>query len=314
MWTNQVMDINHFTPGPVQTFSFPGLTTSFKILRLDLLRSWASGNKYYKLKYVLRYLREQNIVDVVSKGGMFSNHLMALAEACASFKLSLTCIIRAYEPDPESPTISRIRKLGCSIHFMQPPEFDLFDEVESLKKFPGAFFIPEGGLSKYGLHGAGEIAVEIIPLDIEHIVIAGGSMCTACGLLANLPKNIRLHIVPAWKGCTNNYMEDILAKYQLHPVAAWDLWPDYHFGGFGKYSNELIDFMTAFTEATGIPLDPVYNAKTMFALRDKIESGYFKEKDKILVLHTGGLQGLDGYHYRFPEQWGNYCALVSTWK
>jgi len=39
-------------------------------------------------------------------------------------------------------------------------------------------------------------------------------------------------------------------------------------------------------------LDPVYTSKTFFGVIDLISKGYFKPDSKILIIHTGGLQGL----------------------
>lgn len=58
-----------FLPGPVQSIYSPQGQPSFRVLRLDLLKSWASGNKYYKLKYGLKDALAQGTRVVVSKGG-----------------------------------------------------------------------------------------------------------------------------------------------------------------------------------------------------------------------------------------------------
>jgi 1-aminocyclopropane-1-carboxylate deaminase/D-cysteine desulfhydrase-like pyridoxal-dependent ACC family enzyme len=40
-----------------------------------------------------------------------------------------------------------------------------------------------------------------------------------------------------------------------------------------------------------LPLDHVYTAKVLFAIDDLIRKKNFKAGTKILMLHTGGLQG-----------------------
>jgi len=306
------MQWNQFTPGEIQFVQHPAFQKNFHVLRLDLLHSWSSGNKYYKLKYPLQYVLENNISTIVSKGGMFSNHLVALAEACHVFHIQLIAIIRAYEPDVHNPSIKRLTELNCLVEFVAPDEYHHFDNIKSKERYPDAFFIAEGGLSQEGIAGSAEIADEIQGAGFNHIVIAGGSMCTACGLIKSLPKEINLHIVPAWKGCERSYIESILSEYDIQPSCQWDLWPDYHFGGFGKFNQELIDFMTSFTSSTGIVLDPVYTGKILFAINDKMKSNYFNSQDSILAIHTGGLQGLAGYAYRFPEEWGGYVEIANA--
>ena len=43
-----------------------------------------------------------------------------------------------------------------------------------------------------------------------------------------------------------------------------------------------------------MPLDPVYTGKLLFGIFDLLETGFFKKDSKILVIHTGGLQGIAG--------------------
>jgi 1-aminocyclopropane-1-carboxylate deaminase len=297
-----------FTPGPAQSILLQEGQPSFKVLRLDLLRSWASGNKYYKLKYGLQEALAQDTRVVVSKGGMFSNHLAALSDACHAFDLQMVAVIRSHTPDENNPAIQRLRANGNQIVYLNPLEYNSFHEANATIRFPGSLFIPEGGLSKQGIRGAREIVAECLPHDPTHIILAGGSMGTASGILAAAPANVRVIIVPAWKGCTESYICEILDKYDVVPECNWEYWPDYHFGGFGKYNRSLIDFMTSFSQRHAIPLDPVYTGKLMYAIEDKRSAGFFKDDDTIVAIHTGGLQGLDGYKYRFPEEWGNYAT------
>ncbi len=296
-----------FSPGPVQSIYSPQGQPSFKVLRLDLLKSWASGNKYYKLKYVLKNALSQGTQSVVSKGGMFSNHLAALSDACLAFNLQLVAVIRSYAPDENNPSIRKLRANGNEIVYLNPREYNSYGEADAKQQFPDCLFIPEGGLSKEGIKGAMEIVYDCLPHAPTHIILAGGSMGTASGILAAAPAHIKVVIVPAWKGCTDSYIYEILGKYEITPQCNWELWPDYHFGGFGKFNRSLIDFMTTFSLNHSLPLDPVYTGKLMYAIEDKRSAGFFKEDDSIVAIHTGGLQGIEGYRYRFPEEWGSYA-------
>ncbi len=276
------------------------------MLRLDLLQSWASGNKYYKLKYAIEFALANGVKVIVSKGGMFSNHLAALAEACDVFDLRLIAAIRSYAPDENNPSIRKLRENGSDILYLNPEAYTVFDEQEAGRLFPGSLFIPEGGLSGPGIRGTSEILNECLSQHPTHIILSGGSMGTACGIISSAPADVKVIIIPAWKGCTDSYFLELLRQYQIDPVCAWELWTDYHFGGFGRFNQQLIDFMVSFSADTGIPLDPVYTGKLMYAIDDRWKSGYFKEEDSILAIHTGGLQGVEGYRYRFPEVWGKY--------
>ena len=64
----------------------------------------------------------------------------------------------------------------------------------------------------------------------------------------------------------------------------------------------MINFINHFYQETTIPLDPVYTGKMMFGIVDLIKKGYFKKGTKILTVHTGGLQGIDGMNSRLKQK------------
>jgi 1-aminocyclopropane-1-carboxylate deaminase len=299
-----------FIPGPVQFL--PGWGhDQLSLLRLDLIQSWADGNKYYKLKYNLKDALQKDITTLVSKGGMFSNHLYSLAHACSAFELKLICIVRAHETDAGNPLMNEIQKLSHDILFLKPDAYKDFDEHDALALFPDSLFIPEGGMNAFAMEGVRELMNECQQRKPNHIIIAGGTMTTACGLIAAADNLMNIHIVPAWKGCTVSYVQDVLSKYEIVPACQWEIWPDFHFGGFAKFNQTLVDFMSSFTTKTGIPLDPVYTGKMLYGVMEKIKAGYFPAGDGIMVIHSGGLQGLRGFSYRYPEVWGKYELAIS---
>jgi 1-aminocyclopropane-1-carboxylate deaminase len=48
-------------------------------------------------------------------------------------------------------------------------------------------------------------------------------------------------------------------------------------------------------------LDPIYTGKLMYGIFDLIGNGFFKKGNRILAVHTGGLQGIKGFNQRFGE-------------
>jgi 1-aminocyclopropane-1-carboxylate deaminase/D-cysteine desulfhydrase-like pyridoxal-dependent ACC family enzyme len=73
--------------------------------------------------------------------------------------------------------------------------------------------------------------------------------------------------------------------------ASFDMFDDYHFGGYAKKNETLLQFMNTFYIENKIPTDFVYTGKMLYAIWDKINKGYFPKGSKIVSLHTGGLQG-----------------------
>ena len=75
----------------------------------------------------------------------------------------------------------------------------------------------------------------------------------------------------------------------------WTLHADYTFGGFAKFTHELIDYVYDFYDEYNIALDVVYTAKMMYGLRHLLAEKYFTTDNKILCIHTGGVQGNAGF-------------------
>jgi len=89
-----------------------------------------------------------------------------------------------------------------------------------------------------------------------------------------------------------DFLQDDIRKFANKDN--WELITDYHFGGYAKIDEKLIHFINDFYIKYSIPLDPIYTSKMAFGVIDLIEKGYFPPKSKILLIHTGGLQGAKG--------------------
>jgi len=90
----------------------------------------------------------------------------------------------------------------------------------------------------------------------------------------------------------NNYDPENNLQSLLHDEPKeWQIIHDYHFGGYAKYKPGLIEFMNEFYRQTRIPSDFVYTGKLFFAISDLIKNNYFPAGSKLLLIHSGGLQG-----------------------
>ena len=77
---------------------------------------------------------------------------------------------------------------------------------------------------------------------------------------------------------------------------------EYHFGGYGKVNEELINFVNYFKKTTQIQLDPIYTGKMVFGVLQLIKNHYFSDSSKILMIHTGGLQGIEGMNEKLKSK------------
>ncbi len=268
------------------------------IKRDDLIHPIISGNKWRKLKYTLNKARSQNKNHLVTFGGAYSNHLLATAAAAAKFGFKATGIVRGEPVDNDTLFL-------CRLHGMQL----LFTDRESyrdkqalfIKHFGNdadAFFIDEGGASPEGAQGCSELINELTE-QYDHIFCACGTGTTAAGIINGLQQHqltTKFNAVPVFKN--GDFLADEINSLLLQP-ATYQLHTDYHFGGYGKTTPELIAFVKNFTAATGILIEPIYTGKMIYALYDLAAKKYFKPGSRILIIHSGGIWGLLGMKDRF---------------
>ena len=74
------------TTNPILQFlpSYSNTQYQVSLLRLDQLHPVVSGNKWYKLRFYIQEAIDKKASSIVSFGGPYSNHLVALAYAAHS--------------------------------------------------------------------------------------------------------------------------------------------------------------------------------------------------------------------------------------
>ena len=291
----------------LEKLSFPILeekNIELFVKRDDLIDTEVSGNKWRKLKYNIEQALANKNNSIVTFGGAFSNHLLATAAACKLIGIRCVGIVRGEELNSNSnETLKRCTEYGMELKFVSRSEYALRNDSLYLKdihlEFENSFVVPEGGANFYGMIGCQDIIKEI-EQDFDHVFIAQGTTTTSCGVLISLPSNSKLHVVPVLKGFDSisemrnllNYTlfdeeltEELLNRVTVHSNA--------HFGGYGKYDLELLDFIKQFYHENNIKLDPIYTGKVMFELIKNIKENKLSNS-KVLFIHTGGLQGIEG--------------------
>ena len=86
-------------------------------------------------------------------------------------------------------------------------------------------------------------------------------------------------------------------------ISTIDFLFDYHFGGYAKSNSALHHFCKTFFTETKIPIEPVYTGKMLLGLYNLIKQNRFEPGTRIVALHTGGLQGINGYAEYFGDGW-----------
>jgi 1-aminocyclopropane-1-carboxylate deaminase len=289
----------------VVTQEIPLKDTSVKLFirREDLIHPFVSGNKFRKLKYNLLEAKNQHKTTLLTFGGAFSNHIAATAYAGKENGFKTIGIIRGEELASkinENPTLTFAQENGMVFEFVSREDYrwkDSADFIENLKnKFDDFYLIPEGGTNELAIKGCEEILNESDAV-FDYVCCAIGTGGTISGIINSALPHQKVLGFPSLKG---DFLQKDICKF-AHKEN-WMLIPDYHFGGYGKVSKELIEFINSFYQENDIPLDPIYTAKMVFGVIDLIQQGYFPESSKILMIHTGGLQGIEGMNLKLKSK------------
>ena len=293
-------------PSPLEAINYPLFTEkqiNVYVKRDDLIHAEISGNKWRKLKYNLIAAKAQNINTILTFGGAYSNHISATSAVGKKFDFKTIGVIRGEETLPLNPTLLQAEKDGMRFLYVSrtdyrkkhTPEF-----INKLKEKLGDFYIiPEGGGNKLGVKGCNDIVNEI-DIDFNCILTDCGTGTTLAGICEVLKVNQKAIGIPVLKGgeFINDEVKMWLGDAYTRIESQYSLETGYHFGGYAKYKPELIEFMRGFYTQTNIKTDPIYTGKLFYALVDLAKKDYFKRGSTIVVVHTGGLQGIKGFEKR----------------
>jgi 1-aminocyclopropane-1-carboxylate deaminase len=295
----------------VQTVSLNGIACD--ILRLDLIHKKVSGNKWFKLKYNLQKAKELGKSTVVTMGGAFSNHIVATAAACKALGFKSIGIIRG--ESVMNDTLCNAAANGMQFYFINRHAYSVLRDEKALEEysrnFGDVYIIPEGGNNKEGMSGC----AEIIPPEFNHhyIFCACGTGATYAGIVSTarihqvitgisvlkgenkLPRNVMDFHALRENGlfiCGNEVLaEAVITKHNILNA--------YSFSGYAKCDEPLLRFKSAFEWEHGIVLDHVYNVKLFYAVNDLLKKGKIALQKKILIVHSGGLQGNAAFERRY---------------
>jgi 1-aminocyclopropane-1-carboxylate deaminase len=267
------------------------------VKRDDMIHPFISGNKWRKLKHLLRDAFKLNKNHLVTFGGAYSNHLLATACAGAKFGFQTTGFVRGEEVKNETLTLCRL--FGMQLIFIDRESYkhkkSLFDQ--HFQDHTQAYFIDEGGAGVLAIKGCAEL-IDELPETYDHIFCAAGTGTTASGIIKGIIERsipTLTHVIPVLKGA-----EFLKTEIEENSGSnTFEIHTGYHFGGYAKTDEELLTFIKNFCSTCGILIEPVYTGKMFFSLFDLISKDHFNRGSKILAIHTGGLSGISGMINKF---------------
>ena len=278
--------------------------------RDDLAHSDLPGNKARKLKYNLAAARQQGHNTLLTFGGAYSNHIAAVATAGRLYGFQTIGLIRGDAPIPGAalnPTLARAATDGMALHYLDRSTYRRRSEPKFLAEMQAryglAYVLPEGGTNALALPGCAELVAEIRQqVAFDALAVAVGTGGTLAGLLTGLAGAEQAVGVAALKNGSFLRAEvDALTQAATgeQPHASYSVQTDYHFGGYAKYSAELLAFIARFRQRHQVLLDPIYTGKLLFGVLDLIGRGHFAPGRTVVAIHTGGQQAWAGWEARF---------------
>lgn len=291
------------------------------------------GNKIRKLEFLLADAIVTHCNAVVTIGGAQSNHCRSTAAACrlvGSLEPHLIVRTRQAESDDVGLTGNLLmdRMMGSTMYTCTPGEYGrlgsqtLVERVCQHIQRTGhrPYAIPVGGSNALGTWGYMEAVEELMAqlshdnsTVVEHVVFACGSGGTAAGIAIGLALFHQHHgttppTLHAMGVCdTPDYFYDHIASIAdgmglqvPSSSSSTEAFIRKHLvvhsskgKGYAVSTKEELEFVAAFSRATGIVLDPVYTGKALFSfLRDVVQPDSNDAYQNILFWHTGGALGL----------------------
>ena len=296
------ISIDPITIEPITSFSSSTIESS--ILRLDKLHPIVSGNKWFKLRYYIEDAIAHKATTIASFGGPYSNHLVALAFAAKENNIKSIGYVRATKEDVITPSLQEALGYGMQLEFIGRTNFqaikndllktnqyrniDINSNNNTDYKNGPIYFIDEGGYGELGAKGAATILNEHCK-DYTTIIAAVGTGTMLAGLINAAEAHQDIIGIPVLKNETS--IETEIKNLLKDSSKPFTLLHNFHQGGYAKTNPALFEFINQLWTLEKIPSDIVYTGKLLLAVDSLLKENYFKEGSKILVIHSGGLQG-----------------------
>lgn len=276
------------------------------VKRDDLIPQWMGGNKVRKNYAILSSICQKvGVPDVlITNGGAESNHARAVALMGAQLGCQVHLVLHGQEPKASTAGNSFFyRSAGAVAHYVDSQEIGRTIkrlEQKCVAKGLTVSVIPGGGHSAEGVLAYADAVAEL-PYEADYIVHASGTGGTQAGLLAGVERQswstsiVGVSVARIKHRGTEEIMKLLPADF---PEERVDFRDEYRFGGYQKYSQDLMDFVHYVIREEGIPLDLTYTGKAMYGLVQLVDSGEIAPRSRVVFWHTGGLLNLQSVLYK----------------
>lgn len=271
--------------------SFSAKDMPVDVLRLDTIHPIVSGNKWFKLKYYLEDAIAQRKNTIATFGGAYSNHIVATAYAAKQAGLKSIGFIRGDEHTKRSETLQQAEEYGMQLRFTSRESYRNKEIIIRSETNDDLYWIMEGGYGELGSKGAADILSSADTSSYTHIFCAVGTGTMLSGLIRSALPHQHVTGISVLKNNVSIQGETRFLLDDTHKQTNFSINHDYHFGGYAKHPEALIHFMVELWEEEQLPTDIVYTSKLFFAAKDLLWKNHFPPQARILLVHSGGLQG-----------------------
>ncbi|WP_353642744.1 1-aminocyclopropane-1-carboxylate deaminase [Mesorhizobium sp. WSM2239] len=287
------------------------------------------GNKLRKLEYIVPDAIASNADTLVSIGGVQSNHTRMVAAVAAKIGMKCLLVQESWVPH-EDAVYDRVgnillsRIMGAEVRLVdegfdisiRPSWEQALDEVKSRGGRPYA--IPAGAsVHKYGGLGYVGFAEEVraqekqLGFAFDYIVVCTVTGSTHAGMLVGFAKEGRQRtVIGIDASATPAQTKAQVLNIAQHTAKLVDLGTEiveedvvlleeYAGPSYGVPSEETKAAIRLCARLEGMITDPVYEGKSMQAMVDLVQKGFFPEGSRVLYAHLGGAPAINGYSYTF---------------
>lgn len=294
--------VEFLLPSPLEKIMLD-VPVDWYVKRDDLIHPLVSGNKYRKLKYIIRDVLEKKARGILTFGGSFSNHIHAVSACCAMMNLPSVGVIRG-EWDAANPTLQFANRQGMKLFFVSRDDYRKKQHstviLKILNDYSDYYTLAEGGDHPLADPGVAEIISELEARDFmpDYLALSAGTGATAAALIREIKRKNWPTRVLILTAVLDQSLPQKIAQQAGVATDDFIFMNQYALGGYAKTNPAYLEHLSSFYKQTDIPLDPIYNGKVVFGIQDLIRQGYFKPGTRLVWLHTGGLQGIEGFNYR----------------
>jgi len=277
----EIQHLPHFSINHVDT----------DLLRLDLIHPVVSGNKWFKLQYYLQDALVSGKRIIASFGGAYSNHIVALAYAAKEIGFESIGYIRGEKSTKLTPTLLQAKEYGMQLVFVDRIRYRDKDALIQEQSRQDLYWVMEGGYGVPGAKGAADILTVTDTSRYNYILCAAGTGTMMAGLIKAARPDQHIMGISVLKNNFGLENEVRVLLTAAEKQKTFSILHDYHFGGYAKHPGELTRFMYELWLSEKVPTDIVYTSKLLFAVKDMILHKLLPPGSRLLVIHSGGLQG-----------------------